>query len=385
MDFLLNLFDKTLLFFVNNGFDLLHHGFFFIIIISVIVFIHEYGHYWVAKKCGVKIVTFSIGFGKELLGWTDKSGTRWKIAAVPLGGYVQMFGDEGAASTPDADKIKKLTPEEEKVAFHTQPLLAKSAIVLAGPAANFILAVFILTFLFIAYGKPETLPVVGEVTKGSAAQQIGLQSGDKIIELDGTTINWFEDLQGIAQLNPDTKLSITYIRNGKEIKNTITPKLQETKSMFGDPIKVGMLGIRSNERKDREVSLISAPWEAVKKTYSVSAQTLTALGQIITGKRSADELSGMPRIAYYIGEAAQMGFSTMIWIAAVISINLGLINLFPIPMLDGGHLLFYTIEAGSGRPLAEKVQEYAFRVGFVLLIALMLFATFNDLKFFDIL
>ncbi len=363
---------------------ILHNFLSFIAIISIIVFIHEFGHYWVAKKCGVKIDAFSIGFGKELWGWNDKSGTRWKIAVFPLGGYVKMFGDEGAASTPDSEKLRKLTPEEEKVAFHTQPLWAKALIVFAGPLANFILAFAILTTLYMVYGRQETSPIVGHVVENSAAAEIGLQEGDKILSLNDEEIKRFEDIPGIVMLYPEQEISITYLRGGEVIADKITPRLEERDNPLGSgKQKVGIIGIGTKRTLDYHGSETMSFFPAVKAsvidTYNFCARTMTALGQIITGKRSHKELSGVISIAEYSGTAVTVGMAMILWFMAILSINLGLINLFPIPMLDGGHLLFYAVEAASGRPLAEKVQEYAFRAGFVFIILLMGLTIFNDL------
>lgn len=363
---------------------ILHNFFSFIVIISVIVFIHEFGHYWVARRCGVRVDAFSIGFGPEVWGWDTKSGTRWKICAIPMGGYVKMFGDEGAASTPDNKKLKKLTKAEEKVAFHTQPLFSKTLIVLAGPVANFLLAIIILSCFFATYGRPEATSEIGEVKEKSAAASIGLVAGDVIIELDGTKISRFEDIRNIATLNPNLELSITYDRAGKIIHDKITPVLSETTDIFGNKVKIGILGVLPGAVTHKEMSPGEAVAAGVTETYDISVRTLKAIGQIIVGTRSRDELSGILRIGDYSGKAVDRGFETVLWFMAVLSINLGLINLFPVPMLDGGHILFYAIEAARGRPLAEKVQEYAFRIGFTLLIMLMIFATFNDLKHFGI-
>lgn len=366
---------------------ILHNFLAFVLIISVIVFIHEFGHYWVAKKCGVKIDAFSIGFGMELFGWNDKSGTRWKICAMPLGGYVKMFGDEGAASTPDKEKIKKLTAAEEKIAFHTQPLLNKSLIVAAGPAANFILAIIILTFFFAHYGRPFATPQIGEIKKESAAELAGLQVGDIITELDGTKIERFDEIRNIASLSPGVEMSLVYMRGGVEMKGKITPKLSETDDIFGNKVKIGLLGILPDAAAvtHKEMGIGEAIGAGFSETYGICARTLKAIGQMITGSRASDELSGIIRIGDYSGKAWERGFETVLWFMAVLSINLGLINLFPVPLLDGGHLAFYFVEALRGRPMAEKFQEYAFRVGAFLLITLMIFATYNDLKHYGIL
>ena len=364
--------------------DFFHSFLSFILIISVIVFIHEFGHYYVAKLCGVRVEAFSIGFGPEIYGWFDKDKTRWKISAFPLGGYVKMFGDVGEASTPDKKKLEKLSKEERRYAFHLKPLRQKAAIVSAGPAANFILAIVILSIFFLYYGRPETLPVVGDVMAGSAADQAGFKKDDVIVELDGQKIERFEQIQRIVSLNPGLPLDYVIDRNGNLITGSLTPILVETTDIFGNKIVAGRLGITSGKVQHVKMDLATAIVAGFTETYNISVNTLKAVGQMITGQRSADDLSGILRIGKYSGQAAEKGFSTILWFMAVLSINLGLINLFPIPMLDGGHLLYYAVEAARGRPLAEKVQEYGFRFGLVLLITLMVFATFNDLKYFNI-
>lgn len=356
----------------------------FIFVLSVIVFIHEYGHYWVAKKAGVRIESFSIGFGKEIFGWNDKAGVRWKVSIIPLGGYVKMFGDEGAASTPDGEAIEEMSEEDKKVAFHTQPLLPRFLIVLAGPAANFIFAVIILTGFFNVYGRPETLPVVGQIVEGSAAEEIGLQKGDVIVEMDGKDINRFEDLKTVSSMHPDIKVSISYIRGEEVIDSYITPRKSVTKDVFGNEIEVGLIGVGSDEVAYKELNLFESVSSAFIETYSLSARTLEAVGQMIVGQRPADQISGILRIADYSGKSVEKGIRTLLWFMAVLSINLGLVNLFPIPMLDGGHLFFYMIEAVRGKPISERLQEYMFRFGFAVLVSLMIFATFNDLKHFDV-
>lgn len=360
--------------------EILHSLAAFIVIISVIVFVHEFGHYFVARRCGVRVETFSIGFGRELFGWNDSHGTRWKVSLLPLGGYVKMYGDMGAASTPDAGKLTKMTAKQKKEAFHYKSLGQKAAIVAAGPAANFLFAFVVLAGFFLAYGRPETAPEVGEVMKESAAEVAGLKKGDMILTLNGQKIERFEDLREVASMNAGEKMSIVFRRDTREIATTITPKLTETKDIFGNTIKVGLLGISSSAIQYKKVPL----WEAIPmgavEVYRISANTLKAVGQMLIGARSSDELSGVLRIGKYSGQAADKGVAVVLWFMAVLSVNLGLINLFPIPVLDGGHLLFYAVEGVKGRPLAEKVQEWGYRVGFSLLILLMVFATYNDLR-----
>lgn len=363
---------------------IIHNIFSFIFVLSVIVFIHEYGHYWVAKKAGVKVESFSIGFGKEIFGWTDKSGVRWMISLIPLGGYVKMFGDESAASTPDDEALKTMTKEEKKVAFHTQPILSRFLIVLAGPMANFIFAIIILTGFFSIYGRPETMPIVAEVVENSAAAKLGLQEGDVILEMDGTKIERFEDVKTVSSMHPDIEISFTYKRGEEVINALITPKKTVTKDVFGNEIEVGLIGVASRELDYKEMSFPQAVVAAFTETYSLSARTLEALGQMVVGQRPADQISGILRIADYSGKSLEKGIRTLLWFMAVLSINLGLINLFPVPMLDGGHLFLYTIEAVRGKPVSEKIQDYMFKFGFVVLVCLMIFATFNDLKHFDV-
>ncbi len=363
---------------------IVHNIISFIVILSIIVFLHEFGHYWVAKKFGVKIETFSIGFGKEIFGWNDKSGTRWKISMWPLGGYVKMFGDDSAASTPDSKKLSEMSDEEKKVSFYFQKIYKRFLIVLGGPAFNFLTAIVILSFFFFFYGRPETKPVVDTVVENSAAAAAGFKKGDEIIELDGQSITRFEQIKGIVSLNPEIPLEIVYLRDGKKIKTKITPKMQETKDIFGDVTKIGLIGIGATESTFKKLGGTEAISASVIETYDISAKTLQAVGQMITGQRSAHDISGVLRIADYSGKSVDQGFKMVFWFMAIISINLGLVNLFPIPMLDGGHLFFYLIEAVRGKPLSEKTQEYLFRFGFLVLMSLMVFATFNDLSHFNI-
>lgn len=363
---------------------LVHNIFSFVVILSAIVFLHEFGHYWVAKRFGVKIESFSIGFGREIFGWNDKSGTRWKVCWAPLGGYVKMFGDSGAASTPDNEKIRLMSEEEKKQAFYYKKLYQRFLIVLAGPAANFITAIVILSFFFSIYGRPETKPIIEVVVKDSAAEKIGLKPGDEIVELGGTKITRFEQIKGIVSLNPGIAISITYVRDGKEIKTTITPQVHETKDIFGDVTKVGLIGVSSTIAEFKKLGVLDSVMASVHETYDICDKTMMALGQMITGQRSAQDISGILRIADYSGKSVDQGIKMVFWFIAILSINLGLVNLFPIPMLDGGHLFFYLIEGVRGRPLSEKTQEYFFRFGFLILMSLMLFATFNDLRHFNV-
>lgn len=352
----------------------------FIPVISIIVFVHEFGHYYVAKRCGVKVDVFAIGFGKEIFGWNDKSGTRWKICWLPFGGYVKMFGDVNPASAPDPT-AKDLSEEDKQKTFHFKSLPQKAAIVAAGPIANFIFTIVVVTFFFSYYGKVETPTQIGDVLEDSAAAEAGLLPGDVILAIDGSGVEGFSDIARIISLNPGTPADIHFSRDGEEQMKTITPKVTVTEDALGNEVKVGRLGIQAMEGNRIKLGIGQSVIEASKETYYICTGTLKALGQMITGKRGMEDLGGPIRIAKYSGQASKQGFAVMVWLMALISANLGLINLFPIPALDGGHLLYYVIEAVQGKPLAEKFQEYGFRFGIGLVIALAIFATFNDIRF----
>ena len=365
--------------------ELIHSFLAFIVIISTIVFVHEFGHFWVARRCGVRVETFSIGFGTELFGWNDKHGTRWKISLLPLGGYVKMYGDGNAASAPDRAILTKMTKAQKAVSFYHKNLKQKAAIVVAGPATNFIFAIIILTGFFLFYGRPETAPEVGDVSRDSAAELIGLKKGDVIKKLNGSDVARFEDLRMIASMHAGEKMEIVFTRDNQLIRRFITPKLTETTDIFGNKIRVGLLGISSSLVIYKPMGVAEAIPAGVVEVFHISSNTLKAIGQMIVGSRSPDELSGILRIGQYSGQAANKGLSVVLWFMAVLSVNLGLINLLPIPVLDGGHLLFYGVEAIKGRPMAERVQEWGYRVGFSLLVLLMVFATYNDLRHLNVL
>lgn len=352
----------------------------FIIVLSIIVFIHEYGHYIVAKLCGVKIDAFSIGFGKELFGWNDKSGTRWKVSLLPLGGYVKMFGDSSAASTPDGDLLEKMTEQEQKQAFHFKPLYKKMLIVAAGPVANFLLTILIFVYFIMSNGLPSIDPVIGKVMPDSPALAAGLREGDRIVAVDGNNVSSFNDISYILSTNLGTPVSLEVERGQNMMKITLTPKLSEEDDGLGNKMKRPLIGIKSGEIKYSDVGPLKAFGEATRRTYMICESTVKVMGQMIAGKRSAEDLKGPVGIAQLSGQAASKDAHTVLWLIAIISANLGFMNLLPIPVLDGGHLVYYTIEAIQGRPLAQKIQEYGFRIGFALLAMLMAFTLFNDLR-----
>lgn len=352
--------------------------FWFLVVLTVLVFVHELGHYLVARWNGVRVEVFSIGFGPELFGWTDRATTRWKISAIPLGGYVKMFGDADPASMPSAD-IREMTPQEREVAFHHKRLPQRAAVVAAGPVANFVFAIVALAGLFMTLGQPFTPPQVGTVQDGSAAQAAGIQPGDTIASIDGTAIQRFEDVQRIVRLDPGHALSIVLHRGDKDVSVSVTPKLSEVTDRFGNKHEYGLLGIIGQGVQYVRYNPLTAVARAAGETGEIVGGTLQAVWQMIIGARSTDELGGPLRIAQMSGEVAQYGISAILSFMAVLSINLGLINLFPIPVLDGGHLLFYAAEALRGRPLGQRAQEYGFRFGLALVLTLMVFATWNDL------
>jgi regulator of sigma E protease len=341
----------------------------FLALVTIVVFVHELGHYWVARRNGVRVEVFSIGFGPEILGWTDSQDTRWKIGAIPLGGYVKMFGESDAESDTDAPA---LTPEEQDVSFHHKRLGQRVAIVFAGPAVNFIFAVVVLAALFSAVGV-SGLARVGSVSAGSAAEGADLRIGDRIVEIDGTSITWFEELRSIVRANPGRRLSFLIQRGDETLSMPISPERVTT----DDGAEIGRLGVGYQAGYERQNPLV-ASWMAVERTANLTAQILVYLGEVIWGSRSTDELGGPIRIAQISGEMAQGGFVQWLYFLAALSVNLGLINLFPIPMLDGGHLAFYAAEAVRGRPLGARAQEYGMRLGLILVILLVIYVTSKD-------
>ena len=351
----------------------------FLIVLTILVFVHELGHYLVARLCGVRIEVFSIGFGPEIFGWTDRVGTRWKVSAIPLGGYVKMFGEREAEEAGP-----ELTAHERAGAFHLKPLAQRAAVVFAGPAANFIFAAVVLMGLFVTVGEPFTPPVVGTVQPGSAAALGGIEPGDRFVSIAGEPVDRFEDVQEIVRDNPGVPLPVTVTRGAGDVELRVTPGVREETDNFGVERRFGFLGVTGGNREFVRHGVITAAGRAVVATYTLTAMTVEAVGEIIVGTRSTKELGGPLRIAQISGEASQVGLLSIIWILIVLSINLGLINLFPIPVLDGGHLLFYAAEAIRGKPLGPKAQAIGFQIGLALVVGLMIFATWNDLTHFDV-
>jgi regulator of sigma E protease len=363
--------------------DFLHGGLSYIIpflgVLTVLVFVHELGHYLIARRNGVRVEVFSIGFGPELFGWWDRAGTRWKFSAIPLGGYVKMFGDSDPTSGLPIQGLAQLPQLERDVSFHYKTLGQRAAIVAAGPAANFIFAVIVLAVLFMTFGQPFTPAEVGQVQPGSAAERGGIRPGDLILSIDGQAVERFEDVQQAVRLNPGVPMDIVVKRDGQELGLNVTPSLTEVTDRFGNRHQLGLLGIGRSGVEYVKRDPASAVVRATTETWNLSVATLKAMWQILIGTRPADELGGVIRIGQMSGEVAQAGIVALLWFMAVLSINLGLINLFPVPVLDGGHLLFYAAEAIRGKPLGQRAQEYGFRIGLALVLTLMVFATWNDL------
>lgn len=355
----------------------------FLFVLTLVVFVHELGHFLVARWCGVKVLTFSVGFGPELAGFNDRHNTRWKISAIPLGGYVKFFGDESEASTPSSDKLATMSEEDRKVSFHHKSVAQRAAIVAAGPIANFLLAIVIFAALFTLVGKPSTTARVDAIQAGSAAAAAGFQVGDIVRRIDGREIETFSDMQRAIGTRAGETLTIDVDRAGVSVTLRATPDLREIKDNFGNVHRIGILGISRNNAPEesslQRVDPATATWLGVKETWFVIDRTLSYIGGVFTGREAADQVGGPIRIAQISGQVATVGLSALIHLAAVLSVSIGLLNLFPVPLLDGGHLLFYAVEAVRGRPLSERAQEMGFRVGLALVLMLMIFATYNDI------
>jgi regulator of sigma E protease len=347
----------------------------FLFTLTVIVFFHELGHFLVARLHGIRVLVFSIGFGPELVGFYDRHGTRWKISAIPLGGYVRFFGDENEASVPSTATLAAMTEEERRHSFPGQPVAARAAVVVAGPVANFILAITIFAAVFMVYGKTTAIPHIAAVDPGSAAAMAGFEVGDLIVGIDGSKIDNFQDVQRIVNFNPGRPLAIEVERAGMVLTLHATPTEKDGK---------GLLGIRRSDAPGDVKTESVGPVEAVRlgaeRTWFVVDTTLTYLREVVVGRQSADQIGGPIKIAQMSGEVAKLGFGPLLDFIALLSVSIGLLNLFPIPLLDGGHLLFYAIEAVRGRPLSERAQEVGFRIGLAIVVMLMIFAAFNDLR-----
>jgi regulator of sigma E protease len=354
----------------------------FLCAIGPLVFIHELGHYWVARLFGIGAEQFSIGFGKEVAGWTDKRGTRWKVGWLPLGGYVRFVGDMNPASQPDTNA--EIPEQVKESAFHYRPWWQRFLVVLAGPVANFLLAIAIFAAFFALFGMPRTPAIVGQVQPGSVAAAIGLQPGDRIGSIGGQEIVTFEDMRRIVSIRPGERVAIAIERDGRQLETEATLGSDEVTDEFGQKYRIGLLGVLGGERVLEKLPAGQILPEATRATFNITRSIVDVIGQIIVGDRSAREIGGPLRMAQVAGQRASLGWTDFVYLIAIFSINLGFINLLPVPMLDGGHLVFYAAEGIRGRPVSERAQDWAFRGGLALLLALLFFATANDLASFGL-
>ena len=355
----------------------------FLFVLTVVVFVHEMGHYLVGRWCGIGVKAFSIGFGPELLGFNDRHGTRWMISAIPLGGYVKFVGDMNATSAPDAGEIEALTDAEKKVAFHTQPVWKRAATVFAGPAFNFLLTIAVFAVMFSIYGKFVSEPVVAEVRPDSPAAAAGFLPGDRFVSVDGTPVESFADVQRMVTGRTGDPIVFVLSRDGSEITLTATPEIMEQTDALGNVVKVGVIGV-VNTPESGQPRLISfspggALVEAVRETGHIVARTGQFLQRFVVGREDKCQLGGPVKIADMAGKAARLGFEWLVQLVALLSVGIGILNLLPIPPLDGGHLVFYGLEALKGRPVSERAMEAVYRAGLLLVLAFMAFVFWNDL------
>ncbi len=356
----------------------------FIFVLSIVVFFHELGHFWVARRCGVAVETFAIGFGKPFFGWKDQHGTQWQVGWLPLGGYVKFLGDENAASAPDHAALDTLDDQKRQQTLFFKPLWQRAAVVAAGPVANFILAIVIFTGLFFSFGQQVVRPLIADVMQDSAAQAAGMQKGDLIVSMNDQAVESFSDVQRLVAVSADVPIRFGVERAGALVTLMATPKRIEGTDRFGNVYAVGQLGIQAstdvNYVGHQSFGLGESVLRAVKETYFIIDQTFIMLGRIISGREGTESLGGPIRIAQISGQTATLGIIALINLTAILSVSIGLVNLFPIPMLDGGHLMFYAYEAIFGRPMSERVQNIGMRIGLGVVLSLFVFVTWNDLS-----
>lgn len=356
----------------------------FLFVLTVVVFVHEMGHYLIGRWCGIGVKAFSIGFGPELFGFNDRHGTRWKLCAIPLGGYVKFVGDMNATSSqPSTEELESLTDAEREVAFHTQPIWKRAATVVAGPLFNFLLTIAVFAVLFSVYGRPVLEPTVAEVTAGSPAQKAGIQAGDRFVKVDGSKVETFADVQRLVSGRAGDAITFTMLRDGKEIDVTATPEPMEQQDALGNKVKVAVIGVVNNAElgQPRLISYTPAGAlaAAVQETGHVIERTGQFLQRFALGREDKCQLGGPIKIAKMSGQAAKLGFEWLVQLVAFLSVGIGFLNLLPIPPLDGGHLLFYGVEAVIRRPVSERMMEMAYRTGLFLVLGFMGFVFWNDL------
>jgi len=355
----------------------------FLFVLTVVVFVHEMGHYLVGRWCGIGVRAFSIGFGPELFGFKDRHGTRWRLSAIPLGGYVKFVGDVGATSEPDSEEMDALTPEERRVAFHTQPVWKRAATVFAGPAANFILTIAVFTVMFAIYGRTISEPTVAEVRPDSPAAAAGFEPGDRFVSVDGRSVSTFADVQRLVSGRAGDTITFIMLRDGREVTLTATPELSEQTDALGNVVRIGLLGVVNNSEvgQPRHVTYgVPASFvEAVRETGHVVARTGQFMQRFVTGREDRCQIGGPVKIAEMSGKAAAVGFEMLVQLAALLSVGIGILNLLPIPPLDGGHLAFYAVEAVIRRPVSERVMDAVYRAGLFMVLIFMAFAFWNDI------
>ena len=355
----------------------------FLFVLTIVVFFHELGHFYAARRCGVRVEVFSVGFGRAIASWNDKHGTQWKIGWLPLGGYVKFFGDENEASAPDAEKLKEMPENARGDTLFFKPLWQRAIVVAAGPVANFILAIVIFASLYTLLGQRITDPIVGTVVEDSAAARAGMQAGDLITAINDDEITSFSEVRRLVTVNAGVPLDFTVARGDVDLVLTATPDRVLEVDRFGNEYHIGRLGVSVNadENSIRHVRYnpLTALWMGAEESYFIIEQTFIVLGRIIMGRESAESLGGPIRIAQLSGQTATLGFVALINLTAVLSVSIGLINLFPIPMLDGGHLAFYAYEAVFGKPMSARAQDIGMRIGLSIVMMLFLFVTWNDL------
>ena len=356
----------------------------FLFVLTVVVFVHEMGHYLVGRLCGIGVTAFSIGFGPELIGFNDRSGTRWKLCAIPLGGYVKFVGDMSATSAPtEAEAVAELSDDERKVAFHTQPVWKRALTVVAGPLFNFLLTIVVFAVLFGAYGRYVSQPMVADVTAGSPAEQAGIKAGDRFVSVDGEKVESFSDVQRLVSGRGGDAITFVLLRDGKEVTVVATPRMMEEKDALGNTVKVAVIGVINNPEvgQPRLVTYgpVGAIAAAVEETGHIIGRTGQFLQRFAIGREDKCQLGGPVKIAGMAGQAAKLGFGWLIQLVAMLSVGIGILNLLPIPPLDGGHLMFYAIEAVFRRPVSERMMEAVYRTGMVLVLGFMGFVFWNDL------
>jgi regulator of sigma E protease len=354
----------------------------FLFVLTVVVFVHEMGHYLVGRWCGIGVKAFSIGFGPELIGFNDRRGTRWRLSAIPLGGYVKFVGDMSVTSSPDAED-RSLTPGERSIAFHTQPVWKRALTVFAGPAFNFILTAAVFAVLFSLYGRTVTEPVVAEVRVDSPAERAGFQVGDRFVAVDGSEVSTFADVQRMVSGRAGDDIVFLMLRDGSEVTLTATPELLETTDALGNVVRYGAIGVVNNEEYGQPRLITYSPGEAVVQAVTETGHIIVRTGQFlqrfVVGREDRCQLGGPIKIAKISGQAAQLGFEWLVQLVALLSVGIGILNLLPIPPLDGGHLVFYAYEAVFRRPVSERMMEAVYRTGMFLVLAFMAFVFWNDL------